>query len=88
MNKIIEQRVIEIADYIINSKQTIRETAKRFNISKSTVHKDMTERLKKLDLNKYNIIEKIFENHIQIRHIKGGQSTKIKYLNLKKEREK
>lgn len=88
MNKIIEQRVIEIADYIIDSKQTIRETAKRFNISKSTVHKDMTERLKKLDLNKYNIIEKIFENHIQIRHIKGGQSTKIKYLNLKKEREK
>lgn len=85
MNKKLVTRVKEIADYIEKTKCTIREAAKEYRVSKSTVHKDMTERLKELDPEKYVIIEKIFQNHIEIRHIKGGESTKNKYLKLKHE---
>lgn len=83
MNKKIEDRVLEIANYIEKTKNTIREAAKEFNISKSTVHKDMTERLYLIDKNKYKKIEDIFQNHIEVRHIRGGESTKNKYLKLK-----
>lgn len=87
MNKKIIQRVEEEADYIINTKETIRNLAKKFKISKSTVHKDIGERLKEIDLKKYKIIQDIFKEHIEIRHILGGQSTKIKYLQIKQNNE-
>ncbi len=77
----IKKRVIEEADYIINTKQTIRSLANTFNISKSTIHKDLHERLKIIDINKYNKIKLIMDEHIKTRHIKGGESTKLKYLN-------
>ena len=83
MNKKLVNRVNEIADYIEKTKCTIRDAAKKYGISKSTVHKDMTERLLEINKDKYVKIEKIFQNHIQIRHIKGGESTKNKYLKLK-----
>lgn len=83
MNKEIIERVRTLADYIINTKKTIRETAKVFNISKSTVHKDISERLKEINIIKYNQVEEIFKEHIEIRHILGGQSTKMKYQQLK-----
>lgn len=83
MNKEIAERVKELADYIVSTKKTIRETAKIFKISKSTVHKDISERLKELDFNKYIKVEDIFKEHIEIRHILGGQSTKIKYQQIK-----
>lgn len=83
MNKKIEDRVLEIANYIEKTKNTIREAAKEFKVSKSTVHKDMTERLYLIDKNKYKKIEDIFQNHIEVRHIRGGESTKNKYLKLK-----
>ena len=70
------KRVNEIADYIIDTKDTIRQTAKKFNISKSTVHKDLQERLYQIDINKYNIIKQIMNEHIETRHIKGGESTR------------
>ncbi len=77
------KRVLEIAEYILKTKNTIRKTASVFGISKSTVHKDLQERLKEIDLEKYNQIQEIFQNHIETRHILGGQSTKIKYLQIK-----
>ena len=81
--KIIEERATSLAQYIIDSKDTVRGAAKRFCISKSTVHKDMHERLKDIDINLFNKVSEIFKYHIEIRHINGGQATKIKYLKLK-----
>ena len=76
MNKIIINRVNDIADYIIDTKKTIRDTAKVFNVSKSTVHKDIKDRLYLIDIQKYNLVKKIMYEHIQMRHIKGGESTR------------
>ena len=76
MSTYIIKRVINIANHIIDTKETIRETAKKFNISKSTVHKDLQERLYQIDINKYNIIKQIMNEHIETRHIKGGESTR------------
>ena len=79
----IEERAVTLAHYIIDSKDTVRGAAKKFGVSKSTVHKDISERLKELDFNKYIEVEDIFKEHIEIRHILGGQSTKIKYQQIK-----
>lgn len=83
MNKNIVMRVIEEANYIINNKKTVRETSKVFNVSKSTVHKDMQERLKEIDVDLFKKVDKIFKYHIKIRHINGGEATRCKYLKLK-----
>lgn len=83
MKKEIIDRVESISDYILETKNTIRETAKKYKVSKSTVHKDIKERLKEIDPNKYNHIEMILKNHIETRHILGGQSTKLKYEQMK-----
>ncbi len=78
----INERVIKEADFIIKTGYTIREVAKQFNVSKSTVHKDLHERLKKIDNQKYLEVDTILKYHLNIRHIRGGESTKKKYLNL------
>lgn len=83
MNKEILLRVEEVSDYILDTKSTIRETAKKYKVSKSTIHKDIKERLSELDHKKYLKIQNIFQEHIETRHIKGGQSTKNKYLKQK-----
>lgn len=83
MNKKIENRVKEISEYILKTQDTIRDTAKKFNVSKSTVHKDIQERLKEIDPIIYEKVMNIFEQHIATRHILGGESTKIKYWKLK-----
>ena len=80
MNTHIIKRVIEVANHIINTKDTIRETAKKFNISKSTVHKDLQERLSQIDTIKYNQIKEIMDEHIETSHIKGGESTRQLFL--------
>lgn len=85
MRKNLVDRVNACADYIIETKNTIRQTAKEFNISKSTVHKDIQERLKRINKEKYEQVTEIFESHIKIRHLRGGQSTKEKYLTQKQE---
>jgi len=82
MNSKINNRVIEEAEYIINTKSTIRDIAKLYNVSKSTVHKDLNERLSRIDINLYNQVNKIFQEHIKTRHIKGGESTRKKYLEM------
>ena len=81
MNK-INTRVLEEADYIIKTKKTIRELSKIFKISKSTIHKDLKERLKKLNKEKSKEVEKILKHHIDIRHIRGGEATRKKYKKI------
>lgn len=79
MNSLIMKRVLEEANYMLETKQTIREIAHVFNISKSTVHKDLHERLIDIDYTLYEKIDNILKYHIDIRHIRGGESTKNKY---------
>ena len=78
----ISRRVIDEAEYIIKTNETIRQTAKIFNVSKSTVHKDLQERLIKIDKKLSEEIKEILKYHIEIRHIRGGESTKKKYMKL------
>lgn len=78
----INKRVLEEANYIIQTGKTVREIASLFKVSKSTVHKDLHERLLKIDKEKYKIVEDILKYHIDIRHIRGGESTRKKYLNI------
>lgn len=79
MGELIKERVYKEAYYILKTKKTLRELSKVFNLSKSTIHKDLKERLKFIDLTLYKEVNQIFQNHIQTRHIKGGESTKKKY---------
>ena len=83
MSAYIIKRVIKIANHIIDTKDTIRETARKFDISKSTVHKDLQERLSQIDTTKYNIVKQILNEHIETRHIKGGESTRQLFLRKK-----
>ena len=79
MNSIIKSRVLDEAEYMLKTKNTIREIAKFFNVSKSTVHKDLHERLFDIDNKLYKEINRILKYHIDVRHIRGGESTKKKY---------
>ncbi len=78
-NYSIEERAINLAHYIIDSKDTVRGAAKKFGISKSTVHKDVSERL--LTINKALAVEvrRILDENKAERHIRGGMATKMKY---------
>ena len=75
----IEERVLEVAQYIIDSKATIRKTAKVFGVSKSTIHKDMTERLPKINPVIAQKAKIILDLNKAERHIRGGKATKLKY---------
>ena len=83
MSKDIIKRVNDIANYIIKTKDTLRKTAKIYKVSKSTVHKDMKDRLKEIDIKKYQKIQKIMNEHFETRHIKGGESTRRLFLRKK-----
>lgn len=83
MKQEIIKRVIDEAYYILETEKTIREIANNQNVSKSTVHKDLHERLKYIDNEIFLNVDKIFKKHLDIRHIRGGESTKEKYLKLK-----
>ena len=80
----IEERTVELANYIIEHKCTVRETAKKFGISKSTVHKDITERLRKVNPPLAKKVHLILDENKAERHIRGGLATKQKYLNAHK----
>ncbi len=73
------------ADYIVENSATVRQTAKNFGISKSTVHKDVAERLKAIDYKLYLKVKKVLDKNLRERHIRGGNATKQKYK-LKKMR--
>lgn len=76
MGVFIQNRVIDEADYIIKTENTIRQIAQIFKVSKSTVHKDLHERLLNIDKDRYDKVVKILEYHTNIRHLRGGESTK------------
>lgn len=79
----IEERAIKLAQYIIDSKDTVRGTAKKFGISKSTVHKDVSERITKINPTLAREVKLVLEENKAERHIRGGLATKLKYSNLK-----
>lgn len=80
MKGIVEQRAIELAEYIIENKATVRDAAKKFGISKSTVHIDVSQRLKRLNPILYSDVRKILDINKAERHIRGGMATKQKFL--------
>ena len=75
----IEERAVELAHYIIDTKDTVRGAAKKFGVSKSTVHKDIAERLDKINPGLAKEAKKVLENKKAIRHIRGGEATRLKY---------
>ena len=79
----IDERAIELAHYIIDSKDTVRGTAKKFGISKSTVHKDVSERLMKINPILAKEVREILDENKAERHTRGGMATKLKYSRLK-----
>ena len=81
MKEYMEERITSIADYIIETKATVREAAHIFKISKSTVHKDMSERLLELNPQKAAVVQSIMQNNKEERHIRGGLATHNKYKN-------
>lgn len=78
-----EERAAQLALYMIENKQTVRGAAKAFGISKSTVHKDVTDRLRKVNRSLYLQVKELLEQNKAERHIRGGQATKEKYLGSK-----
>jgi len=85
LREYIEERCIEIAQYIIEYDATVRQTAKAFGISKSTVHKDVAERLKSIRPDLAVGARKVLDQNKKERHIRGGMATKEKYAHLHKE---
>lgn len=79
MKGYIEERAVELANYIIDKKTTVRAAAKKFGISKSTVHKDVTERLNKVKPELADQVKTVLEENKAERHIRGGEATKAKY---------
>lgn len=80
MKGYIEERAVDIANYIIEENATVRQTAKRFGISKSTVHKDVTERLVQINPSLAARARKVLDLNKSERHIRGGLATREKYL--------
>lgn len=80
----IEERAVKLAHYIIDSKDTVRGAAVKFGISKSTVHKDVSERLIKINPSLAKEVREILDENKAERHIRGGMATKLKYSHLKK----
>ena len=83
MKEYIEERAIQIANYIIDENATVRQTAKRFGISKSTVHKDVTERLAGINPVLAAQARKVLDVNKSERHIRGGMATKEKYSHMR-----
>ena len=79
----IENRAIDLAHYIIDSKDTVRGAAKKFGISKSTVHKDVSDRLLKINPLLAKQVRKVLDENKAQRHLRGGMATKLKYLREK-----
>lgn len=83
MNELIEERAMRFGEYIVEHKATVRSTARRFGVSKSTVHKDLTERMVQINPYLAGEVRKILDTNKQERHIRGGMATKEKYRSKK-----
>ena len=79
MKGLPEERAVTLALYIIENDATVRQTAGKFGISKSTVHKDVSERLKKINSRLYEQVKQVMDKNRSERHIRGGMATKRKY---------
>ena len=86
MNLYVEARVLDIADYIVETGATVRAAASVFGVSKSTVHKDITERLRQINKVLGEQVAAVLETNKDERHIRGGMATKEKYLHISEER--
>ncbi len=84
MDDLVGRRAVEIGRYIAETKCTVRQAAKKFGISKSTVHKDISERLEELDGDLYEQAEQVLQFNKAQRHIRGGNATKKKYEQVRK----
>lgn len=82
MKGIVEERAVELGEYILESKATVRSAAKKFGVSKSTVHKDVSERLKYVNPGLYKEVKSVLEINKAQRHIRGGMATRQKYRHL------
>ncbi len=83
MREYIEERALQIGQYIIESNATVRQAAKRFGVSKSTVHKDVTERLDAVNHSLATEVKKVLDVNKAERHLRGGEATREKYLHKK-----
>ena len=83
MKGIVEQRAVELAEYIIENKTTVRAAAKKFGVSKSTVHMDVSKRLSRVNPSLYKKVRKVLDINKEERHIRGGLATKEKYMSKK-----
>ncbi|HIY38182.1 MAG TPA: sporulation transcriptional regulator SpoIIID [Candidatus Agathobaculum merdigallinarum] len=86
MKGLPEERTIRLAQYMVEENATVRQTAARFGVSKSTVHKDITTRLKKLNAVLYDSVQEVLRTNKQERHIRGGMATREKYRAKAEER--
>ena len=82
MKDYIEERVLELANFIIETNSTVRAAASKFRVSKSTVHKDVTERLLEINPALAWEVKEVLENNKAERHLRGGMATKEKYKHL------
>ena len=79
MRSHIEERAVVVAKYILEKNTTVRQTAKTFGVSKSTIHKDVTERLEEINPTLAKEVKKVLDKNKSERHIRGGLATKMKY---------
>lgn len=84
MREYIRRRVLEISEHILDTKATVRQAAKMFNVSKSTVHKDVTERLPLINKQLARRVKRVLEQNKAERHIRGGEATRKKYRAVKR----
>lgn len=78
----VEERAVRLGEFIIEKKTTVRDSAKAFGISKSTVHKDLTARLPRLNPGLYKEVRAILDVNKEERHLRGGEATRKKYLSM------
>lgn len=79
MHDYIKERTIKIGRHIVETKKTVRVIAREFGVSKSTVHKDLTERLPNINPELANAVKRVLDYHKSIRHLRGGEATRLKY---------
>ena len=83
MKDYIEKRTLDVAIFMLETNGTVRGAASKFGVSKSTVHKDISDRLKFISPSLYSKVKKLLETNKSERHIRGGNATKIKYMHKK-----
>lgn len=84
MKDLVYERAVNLGEYIVENKATVRAAAKAFSVSKSTVHMDVAERLQRINPSLYSEVREVLEVNKAERHIRGGKATKEKYQSLRK----